>query len=184
MITMTAIAAVEIHSIPKGILAGDAMLKTSKVSLVYAGTVCSGKYVVVVSGDVAEVTAAVGVGKEEAGVSLIDSLIIPNVDEQVLQAAMACGEIGDVGAVGVLEFYSVCSCIAAADAAVKAANVKLIEVRLGRGLGGKSFAVLTGDVSSVKASCEAAKTCPEADGMFSDCAVIPSPHPDLVGALL
>ena len=181
---MTAIGTVEIHSIPKGVFAGDAMLKAAKVSLVYAGTVCSGKYVVVISGDVAEVTAAVGIGREEAGVSLIDSLIIPNVNEQVLRAAMACGEIGEVGAVGVLEFYSVCSCIAAADAAVKAANVKLIEVRLGRGLGGKSFAVLTGDVSAVKAAVDAARSCPQADGMFSDCAVIPSPHADLVEALL
>ena len=181
---MNAIGSVEIYSIPKGVLSGDAMLKAANVQLLYAGTVCSGKYVVVVSGDVAEVNASVKAAETEAGVSLIDSLVIPNIDKQVLQAIVACGDVGDVGAVGVLEFFSVCSCIAGSDAAVKAAKVKLIEVRLGRGLGGKSFAILTGDVASVNAAVNAARSCPQVDGLFSDCTVIPSPHPELITALL
>ena len=181
---MAAIGAVEIHSIPKGILAGDAMLKAAKVRLVFAGAVCAGKYVVVVSGEVAAVNASVANGITEAGVSLIDSLIIPNVDEQVLRATTASGDIGEVEAVGVIEFFSVCSCIAASDSAVKAAKIKLIELRLGRGLGGKSFAVMTGYVSAVNAAVEAARQCPQAEGLFSDCTVIPKPHPDLVNALL
>ena len=181
---MAAIGTVEIFSIPKGVRAGDAMLKAAGVRLVYAGTVCPGKYVVVVAGEVAAVNASVESGIEEAGAGLIDSLVIPHVSEQVLRAATAAGDVGEVEAVGVLEFFSVCSCVAASDAAVKAANVRLIEVRLGRGLGGKSFAVLTGDVSAVKAAVDAARECPQADGMFSDCAVLPSPHPDLITALL
>ncbi|WP_319001666.1 BMC domain-containing protein [Clostridium estertheticum] len=36
----------------------------------------------------------------------------------------------------------------AADAAAKAAQVKLIEIRLGMGIGGKSYITLTGDVFS------------------------------------
>ena len=181
---MTAIGVVEVFSIPKGVQAGDAMLKAADVQLVYAGTVCSGKYVVAVSGDVAAVRAGVESGVTEAGISLVDSLVIPNVSEQVLRATAAAGDVGEVEAVGVLELFSVCSCIASADAAVKAANVKLIEVRLGRGMGGKSFAVLTGDVSSVQAAIDSARSCPQAAGLFSDCTVLPSPHPDLITALL
>ena len=181
---MAAIGAVEIYSIPKGVLAGDAMLKAARVRLVYAGTVCAGKYVAVVSGGVAEVNAAVAAGIAEAGTYLIDSLTIPNVSGQVLTAVSACGDVGPVGAVGVIEMFSVCSCVAAADAAVKAANVRLIEVRLGRGLGGKSFMVFTGDISAVQAAAAAARACPRSEGMFSDCAVLPAPHPDLITALL
>ena len=181
---MNAIGAVEIYSIPKGVLSGDAMLKASNVELLYAGTVCAGKYVVVISGNVADVEASVSAASTVADVSLIDSLVIPNIDSQVLEAIAACSDIGEVDAVGVLEFFSVCSCIAGSDVAVKAAKVKLIEVRLGRGLGGKSFAILTGDVSSVNAAVNAARSCPHADGMFSDCTVIPSPHPELITALL
>jgi len=181
---MAAIGAVEIHSIPRGIQAGDAMLKAANVRLLSAGTVCAGKYVVVIEGEIAAVNASVKSGIAEAGVSLIDSLIIPNVHDQVLTAVAACGDVGAVAAVGVMELFSVCSCIAAADAAVKAANVTLIEVRLGRGLGGKSFVVLTGDVSDVKEAVGAGRVCPQADGLFSDCVVIPAPHPGLITSLL
>ena len=181
---MAAIGAIEVYSIPNGIKAGDAMLKAADLRLDYAGTVCAGKYVVVVSGGVAEVQAGVAAGVAEADRYLIDSFVIPHVSEQVITAISACGEVGDIRAVGVLELFSVCSCIAAADAAVKAANVQLIEVRLGRGLGGKSFMVFTGNVSDVQAAAQAARACPRADGMLSDCTVLASPHPDLVTALL
>ena len=43
------------------------------------------------------------------------------------------------GAVGVLEFYSVASAITAADVAAKAANITLIEVRIGYAIGGKGY---------------------------------------------
>ena len=50
-------------------------------------------------------------------------------------------------ALGILEFFSVTGAIIAADAAAKAANVSLIEIRLGTGIGGKSFVTFTGDVA-------------------------------------
>ena len=54
-----------------------------------------------------------------------------------------------VNAVGVMEFFSVTAAVYAADAAAKAADVTLLDVRLGVGIGGKSFAVLTGEVAAV-----------------------------------
>ena len=50
---------VETNCIPAGIEAGDAMLKAADVSLVSAQAVCAGKYIVVVTGNVAAVQAAV-----------------------------------------------------------------------------------------------------------------------------
>lgn len=180
----TALGALEIFSIPKGIEAGDAMLKAANVELVSASTVCAGKYVVVIHGAVDAVKASVDAGVQVGGSKVIDSLVIPNIDPQVPKAIVACSDVGDVAAVGTIELFSVCSAIAAADAAVKAARVQLIEVRLGRGLGGKSFLVLTGDVSSVKAATQAAGEAETSEGLVSDITVIPSPHPDLVRALL
>jgi len=181
---MSAIGAVEIQSIPKGILACDTMLKTAKVQLIYAGTVCAGKYVAVVSGSVAAVKESVENGTEVGDTFLIDSLVIPNVNKQVLRAASSCGEVGDVEAIGVMETFSVCSCIAAADCAAKAACVTLIELRLGRGLGGKSFLVMTGDVSAVQAAIDAARKSPLVSGRVADCVCIPAPHQDLITSLL
>ena len=85
---MTAIGVVETLSIPMGVLAGDQMVKTAQVELVTAQTVCAGKYIVVVSGEVAAVRSSVSAGIENAGSTLVDSRVIPNVDERVV-AAMA-----------------------------------------------------------------------------------------------
>ena len=181
---MTAIGAVETLSIPLGILAGDLMLKTAEVTLIAAQTVCAGKYIVLISGEVAAVRASVAAGVGAAGHALVDSLLIPNVDERVVAAmAGACPAEG-AQAVGVLETFSLASSINAADAAVKAADVELIEVRLGRGMGGKSFVVVTGEVAAVEASVRAAEALDGMEGLIASRVVIPSPHPDLIRALM
>lgn len=181
---MTAIGVVEVLSIPLGVLAGDQMVKTAEVTLVTAQTVCAGKYVVVVTGEVAAVNAAVAAGAEASGQTLVDSLIIPNVDERVIAAMAGACPIEGVQAVGILETFSLASAISAADTAVKAADVELIEVRLGRGMGGKSFVIVTGAVSSVEAAVSAALKGEEPKGLIASSVVIPSPHMDMIRALL
>ncbi len=181
---MNALGMVEVLSIPLGVLAGDAMLKTAQVSLVTAQTVCAGKYIVIVSGDVAAVKAAVEAGAESAENTLVDSLMIPNVDDRVIAAMAGACEADDVQAVGIMETFSLTAAVQAADAAVKAADVELIEVRLGRGMGGKSFVILTGDVAAVEAAVAAAEGREETEGMMARSVVIPSPHMDMIRALL
>ena len=177
---MNALGMIETNSIPAGIESGDAMLKAAEVALVTAQAVCAGKYIVIVSGGVAAVKAAVAAGVETAGYVLVDSIVIPNVDSQVIAAMSASSEIGTPGALGIIETFSLSSAVICADAAVKAAAVQLIEVRLGRGLGGKSFVILTGDVAAAKAAMEAAQAVEEAQGMVAGSVVIPSPHPDIL----
>ena len=71
-----------------------------------------------------------------------------------------------------------------ADAAVKAADVDLVDVRLGTGIGGKSFVIVTGEVAAVRAAIEAGVHTPPAEGMVISSVVIPSPHPELLESLL
>lgn len=175
---------VELISIPAGIVAGDAMMKAAEVELSYAQPVCAGKYIVIVTGEVAAVKASVEAGKKAAGMKLINELVIPSIDLQVPAAINGCTEIERVDAVGAVETYSLCSAVIAADQAVKAAEVKLIEVRLGRGMGGKSFITMTGDVAAVEAAIRAVQGIEEAEGLLSDCVIIPSPHPELAKSLL
>ena len=181
---MNALGMVEIQSIPAGIEAGDFMLKAASVDLVTAQAVCAGKYIVLVNGEVAAVRSSVQAGEEAAGNLLISSIVIPSVHDQVPSAINACTEIGQVEAVGVMETFSLCAAVIAADAAVKAAEVDLIEVRLGRGLGGKSFIVLTGEVAAVRAAIDAGTALDEVQGLMSRSVVIPSPHPDIIKSLL
>lgn len=180
---MNALGMIETNSIPAGIEAGDAMLKAADVALVTAQAVCAGKYIVIVSGDVAAVKASVEAGVAMADYVLVDSIVIPNVHGQVIEAISASSNIEDAEALGIMETFSLSSAVICADAAVKAAAVQLIEVRLGRGLGGKSFVVLTGEVAAAKAAIEAARAVEEAQGMVAGTVVIPSPHPDILQAV-
>ena len=160
------------------------MLNAASVELVTAQAVCAGKYIVIVTGEVAAVRSSVQAGENAAGNLLINSIVISGIHRQVPQAINACTEIGQVEAVGVMETFSLCAAVIAADAAVKAAEVDLIEVRLGRGLGGKSFIVLTGDVAAVHAAVDAGTALDEVQGLMSRSVVIPSPHPDIIKSLL
>jgi microcompartment protein CcmL/EutN len=180
---MGAIGMNEIMSIPTGFQACDAMLKAASVELVGAGCVCAGKYYIVVQGEVAAVRASVEAGAEVAGSLLIDSLVIPNVDSSVSPAISACTVVDQLQALGAMETYSLCAAMYAADAAAKAAEVTLLEVRLGRGLGGKSFILLTGEVAAVEASIHAAEELDETKGLMAKSVVIPSPHPDMLRAI-
>ncbi|MFQ9893506.1 MAG: BMC domain-containing protein [Emergencia sp.] len=82
-----------------------------------------------------------------------------------------------------MEFFSVTGAIYAADAAIKAADVQLLEVRTAMGIGGKAYVVLTGQVSAVKAATEAAITEENAAGMLVHSAVIANPDPALMQSL-
>ena len=153
------------------------------MELVSAGCVCAGKYYIVVAGEVAAVRSAVEAGREVAENLLIDSLVIPNVDPQVAPAISACTMVDRLDALGIMETYSLCAAVHAADAAAKAAEVDLLEVRLGRGLGGKSFILLNGEVAAVQSSIKAAEALEETQGLMAQSAVIPSPHPEMLKAI-
>lgn len=112
---------------------------------------------------------------------MVDSLEISNVHEQLIPALSGTVTVDEPGAVGVLEFYSVASAILAADEAAKAAQITLIEVRIGYAIGGKGFVTLTGDVGAVRAAVETAKQNKE---LYVESTVIPRPSPQVFQSLL
>jgi microcompartment protein CcmL/EutN len=83
-----------------------------------------------------------------------------------------------------MEFFSVMSSIAAADTAVKAARVEIVDLRLGTGIGGKSFVVVTGDPASVNSAVEAASRPMLDSGMLVNKIVIANPRKELIESLL
>jgi len=181
---LKAIAMIELNSIAKGVAVGDEMLKAASVDLVFAQTICAGKYMVMVSGDVDSVQRASEVGKEVAGEFLVDDFVIPNVHSSIFAAITATTAIKRVDSLGIIETFSVASSIMAADAGVKAADVEIIEIRCATGLGGKSFLYLTGDVDSVKAAVEAGIGVLEGTGLVLSHVVIPSPTDEIRRSIL
>ncbi|HHT62222.1 MAG TPA: BMC domain-containing protein [Clostridia bacterium] len=179
-----AIGLVEFNSIAKGIEGADAMLKTGQVEVIVSRPVCPGKYITLVWGDVAAVESAVKAGINKGDVNVVDDFILPNVHPQVIPACSAGNMISEVQALGILETFSIAAMIVAADTAVKAGEVDLIEIRLGMGLGGKSFTTLTGDVAAVKSAVEAGAKTAADKGLLVQQVVIPSPHKNLIPSIL
>src|SRR5438552_18284897 len=137
------IGLIELTSIASGYLSCDAMLKAADVEVVLSRSICSGKYMVMVRGDVAAVQAAVASGISGARFSVIDSFVIPNLHDAVFPAIRGTTKVEALEELGIVESFSVASLIEGADAAVKSANVQLIEIRLAMARGGK--AVVTCD---------------------------------------
>ena len=178
------IGLIELTSIAAGFQAADAMLKAAGVDLLLSRSICSGKYMVMVRGDVSAVQAAVSAGVSAAHFSVIDSFVIPNLHEAVFPAIAGSSKVETLEALGIVESFSVASLIEGADAAVKAANVQLIEIRLAMALGGKAFVTLTGNVAAVQSAVDAAAQMVGQKGMLVNKVVIPSPRPELLNEMI
>lgn len=176
---MEAIGLVELNSIARGIEAADAMLKAAQVELLEAKPVCPGKYIIMISGDVAAVQSSVDAGKSIGAGSVFDDFVLPSVHPDVIKAFSSSTSVPEIKALGIIETFSIASLIVAADTAAKAGQIDLIEIRIGMGIGGKSFVTLTGDVSSVTSSVEAGVVLASERGMLIEKVVIPSPHYNL-----
>lgn len=175
---------IELTSIASGFQACDAMLKAAAVDLVLSRSICSGKYMVMVRGDVAAVEAAVSAGIQGARFSVIDSFVIPNLHESVFPAISGSSKVETLEALGIVESFSVAALIEGADAAVKAANVELIEIRLAMALGGKAFVTLTGNVAAVASAVDAGAQVVGQKGMLVNKVVIPHPRPELLNEMI
>ena len=181
MLPFKAIGAVELSSIGVGYQVQDEMLKAATVRLLVARTICSGKYFIVVGGEVSDVQSSISAALQAAGESLIDHLVIPNVHPSVFAAlgqSVVLGP-GQAQALGVIESFSGVSIIAAADAAAKAANVALFRIHVAMALGGKGFCLLTGSVADVRAAVQAGAQEVATRGLLVSQIVIPQPSPEL-----
>ncbi len=177
------IGILEARSIARGAEATDAMLKAAEVELVRAGVICPGKYLTIVSGEVAAVTASVEAGADRAGRACAGTCVLARLDGRVARALRGARFETGVDAVGVVECGTVETCVHAADAAVKAADVELVRLRLGGGIGGKGYLVLTGDVSAVSAAVEAASAVAADASRLIDAVVIARPEEALFQSL-
>jgi len=178
---INSIGLIELSSVATGYGVEDTMLKAGSVQLLMARSICSGKFLIVVAGDVTSVQAALLAGAAVAGASLIERRQIARVHPSVLQAISQTVDIdpSHLRSIGVIETFSAASIIEVADAAVKSANVTLLRIHLAMALGGKGFVLMAGDVSSVQAAVAAGAKVAGDDGMLVGKGVIAAPSPEL-----
>ena len=168
----------------QGFTAADAMVKTSDVEIVEAQTVCPGKYIAIITGDLSAVKAAVDTAVTTYEDKCIDSFVLGNPHESLFPAIYGTTQVEEISALGILETYDAASIIEAADQAAKTAIVDLIELRIAKGMCGKSYMMITGEVSAVSASIDRAKELVAAKGMYLDSSVIAHPDRKMIDSLL
>jgi microcompartment protein CcmL/EutN len=176
-----ALGLIETNSIARGLVVTDQMVKKAPVELVLARTVSPGKHLTLVTGEVADVEEAMKIGLDTAAHALVDRLELAQVAPELL-AALARNSAPADGALGIFETFSVASSLLAADAACKAAVVKMCELHLADGLGGKAYFILTGEQADVEAALFAAETAIPT-GLLLARELIARPHDDLLHRL-
>jgi microcompartment protein CcmL/EutN len=176
-----ALALVEFSSIATGIKAADAMVKRAPIYVIKSGTVQPGKYLVLIGGEVADVEESLEEGREVGRTCLVDYVLLPQVHPEVVES-IGGGRVPDPNdALGVIETTTVAASIHAADAGIKGAQVRLVEVRLADGLGGKGIVLFSGMVADVEAAVEIGVGVLERPDLLVRQVVIPQLHPDMWG---
>jgi len=171
-----AIGMVEFRTIATGITAADTMVKTAEVEIEEAQAVCPGKYIAIVSGTLSAVKAAVDAAVQKYPEELIGNFVLGNPHQSIFPAMYGASSIEKVNALGILETFDAASIIVAADVAAKTAVVELIELRIAKGMCGKSYMLITGEISAVTAAIEKSKAAIAVNGMYLDSSIIA--HPD------
>ncbi len=184
MAELEAIGMIEMTSVGIGHLVQDTMLKAADVRLIMARTICSGKYIIVVGGNIAAVEASVAAGLDAAPDGIIDHMTIPQVHGDVFRALGQSVQLTNLDAkpsIGIVETFSSASALGAADIAAKAADVQLYRLHMAMALGGKGFVMMAGDVAACRAAVDAAADYVRNKGLLVSSVVISRPSRELFG---
>jgi microcompartment protein CcmL/EutN len=186
MKSSNAIGVIELASLFKGFEVQDAVLKMTKIEKLLARTICSGKYIILVRGEIADVEACIRQAKETGGFAIVNALMIPNVDEAVFPAIAGTTALDspEVDGLAVIETFSVASAIKAADFAVKEADIVLLRIHVAMAIGGKGLVVMTGNIDALKSSLGPALEFLKEEGLLAGHTLITHPHADVLRDLL
>jgi microcompartment protein CcmL/EutN len=176
-----ALAFLELSSISRGLYLTDVVLKKAPVRMVASQPVSSGKHVLLYAGDVASVEESHRAALEASDGTVLKQVLIPGVhaDLAPFLDSLWAGDGATAPAkesLGIIESTTLAGALLAADRALKAAAVSLCRMRLGQGIGGKAYFVITGRQEEVEAGVEAAESCLR--GLESLCRVDLIARPD------
>lgn len=141
---MEALLIAEFNSIPLGMKTLDIILKKSNIKIYRAGITCPGKYFFIVYGMNEDINYCSNQidknGKFE---------IISGVSKKLIEI-LGNNKTKDIDdAVGIVEFFTISESVKALDMILKSSLVEAIRLRLGNGIAGKSYFIISGDISSI-----------------------------------
>jgi len=169
----------EFSSIAVGFKALDEMIKIAPIKIIDARTICFGKYLIVFSGDVASAEYSFKKGTETGEKHLLDSLFLPMVHSEVIGAIGNIKDPEDWGTIGIIETKTVTSAIEAADISAKTGGVRIVQVRLANGYGGKSYVKMIGNLEDVQAAIDAGTSKLISKNLLFEKMIIPQPEKEI-----
>jgi len=174
------VAVIEFKSISRGMLVTDEILKASQVSLLLATTLCPGKYLAIVTGDVAAVEKSVSVADRLGGRHVYSSYVVSGIGDEVIDALSGkyIPQIND--SIAIIESQNMANIINAADISIDSAEVDIVELRLGKGCGVNSFYIITGKLEAVKEAAGSAAGFLSENGSLLAYKIIANPQKDLL----
>jgi len=179
-----AIAAVEFSDISVGMHATDAMLKKAPIAFVKCGTISRGRYLTLIGGTTASVEESLNEGLLWGGASVLDHVMLADVHPQLYDAILGERRPGGSGALAIIETDTVSSNVRAAELALKATPVELVEIRLAdTGLSGKGVSVYQGTLHDIEAAVDVAVAFLRARGSEPRFKIISAPHEGLTQQL-
>ncbi len=155
-----AVAMLQITDVPRGLRALDALVKEAAVEVLATGTVQCGHYLIAFRGEVEPTERSFAKASELASGFVLDGVLLPDAEARIVPAfqggvvrapSRAAGD-----ALGVVQTPACPALLAAVDAALKGAQVDLVELRVAEGLGGKAIATVWGELADVEAAIELA----------------------------
>lgn len=157
-ITGPALALLELEGTPSGFAALDALAKEAPVTVIAAGTVQCGHFLIAFAGEVEPVEMSFERAMRVGAHGMIDSVLLPHAEPRILPALQDAKRhfpaAGD--SLGVVQTATSPTLLRAVDAALKGALVELVELRLAEGLGGRGLAHLWGEQHDVQAAIDLA----------------------------
>lgn len=180
------IGVVELASLYKGFEVQDAILKSADVEKMLARTICSGKYIIIVRGEIADVESCLETAREVGGFAIVNTVLIPNIDEKVFPAIVGGTtlESPSVDGMLILETFSVAAAIKAADIAAEEADIDIMRIHVAMAIGGKGLVVFAGNIDALKASLEPALEYLKEDGTLAGYSLITNPHESVLKELI
>ncbi|NOZ60725.1 MAG: BMC domain-containing protein [Calditrichaeota bacterium] len=180
------IGIIELASIFKGYEVQDQILKSALVEKIIARTICSGKYLIIVKGEISDVETSLAMARETGAFAIVNATLVPNVDEKIFPAIIGSTTLDskEVDGLAVIETFSVAAAIRAADLAVKEAEIEILRIHVAMAIGGKGLVVLTGNIDALKSALIPAIDYLQEEGMLAGHTLITQPHEDVLRDLL
>ncbi len=184
---LPALGFLELSSISRGLFLTDVVLKKAPVKMIASQPISSGKHILLFFGDAASVEESYHEALRESSGQVLKQILIHSVHPELVPFLDSIWERDDAmsgsisDSVGIVESATLAGAILSADRALKTADVTLARLRLGQGIGGKAYFVISGKQEAVEAALDAAQSTLKEHESLVRVDVIPRPEPLALG---